>query len=267
MLIVGERINTFKKSVMRAYESKDEEFIRSEVRRQAEAGAEVIDINAGSSLEVEPENMRWAVRIAQETVELPLSIDSPNPATIQAGFEVCRNPAQAWVNSVTLEPERLEALLPLAREHGCPLVALCRDQGEIAQNGPGRVEVGKRIVETVDRGGISLDRLYLDTLIEPISVHPDAAMVSLDTLRGLKEALPDIKTIISLSGVSFGLPGRKLLHRVYLPLLMAAGLDAVFLDPLDGALMSSIKAAEALLARDEFCMSYISAHREGSIEG
>jgi 5-methyltetrahydrofolate--homocysteine methyltransferase len=129
------------------------------------------------------------------------------------------------------------------------------------------VEVGKRIVEVVDRAGISLDRLYLDTLIEPISVHPDAAMVSLETLRGLKESLPEIKTIISLSGVSFGLPGRKLLHRVYLPLLMAEGLDTVFLDPLDAALMSSIKAAEALLARDEFCMGYITAHREGSIEG
>jgi cobalamin-dependent methionine synthase I len=267
MLIVGERFNTFKKSVMRAYEARDEEFIRSEVLRQAEAGAAVIDLNAGSSLEVEPDNMRWAVQIAQETVDLPLSIDSPNPGTIQAGFEVCRNPQQAWVNSVTLEKERLEALLPLAREHGCPLVGLCRDEGAIAQSGPERVEVGKRIADTVAGAGISLDRLYLDTLIEPISVHPDAGLVSLATLRGLKEALPEIKTIISLSGVSFGLPGRKLLHRVYLPLLMYEGLDAVFLDPLDGALMASIKAAEAVLARDEFCMSWITAHREGRIEG
>jgi 5-methyltetrahydrofolate--homocysteine methyltransferase len=267
MLIVGERINTFKKSVMRAYEQKDAEFIRSEVLRQAEAGAEVIDLNAGSSLEVEPENMRWAVKIAQEAVDLPLSIDSPNPGTIQAGFAACRRPELAWVNSVTLEKERLEELLPLAREHGCPLVALCRDSEGLAQDGGQRVEVGKRIADTVDRAGISLDKLYLDTLIEPISVHSDAAMVSLATLEGLKRALPGIKTIISLSGVSFGLPGRKLLHRVYLPLLMRGGLDAVFLDPLDRALMSAIKAAEALLGRDEFCMGYIGAHREGSIEG
>lgn len=267
MLIVGERINTFKKSVMKAYEDKDAAFIRREVLAQAEAGAEVIDLNAGSSLAVEPENMRWAVEIAQDTVELPLSIDSPNPATIKAGFAACRNPQAAWVNSVTLERERLEELLPLAREHGCPLVALCRDEGAINRSGAERVEVAKRIVDVVDRAGISLDKLYLDTLIEPVSVHPEAALVSLDTLRGLRQALPDIKTIISLSGVSFGLPGRRLLHRIYLPILMYEKLDAVFLDPLDAALMAAIKGAEAVLACDEFCMQYITAHREGSIDG
>ena len=88
MLIVGERINTFKKRVMRAYEEKDVEFIRQEALRQAEAGAQVIDVNAGSDIDVEPDNMKWAVRSIQEAVDLPLCIDSPNPATIQAGFEV-----------------------------------------------------------------------------------------------------------------------------------------------------------------------------------
>jgi 5-methyltetrahydrofolate--homocysteine methyltransferase len=266
MLIVGERINTFRKRVMRAFEEKDADYIRSEAEKQAAAGAHVIDVNAGSDIHVEPDNMRWAVRTVQETVDLPLAIDSPNPETIKAGFEMCNNPRAAWINSVTLEKERIENLLPLAKEHQCTVVALCRDEGGVVQSSEGRVDIAKRIVESVDSYGIDLSNLILDPMIEPLSVRNDGGIMSLRTLRGLKEALPEINTIISLSGISFGLPGRKLLHRVYTPILMYEGLDYVFLDPLDSKLMSSIVAAEALLDRDEFCINYITAGRDGRLD-
>jgi 5-methyltetrahydrofolate--homocysteine methyltransferase len=266
MLIVGERINTFKKRVMRAYEEKDEDYIRSEALRQAEAGAQVIDINAGSDIDVEPENMMWAVKIIQEVVDLPLCIDSPNPATIQAGFSVCRDKQAAWANSITLEKERVDNILPLVKEYQCPVIALCRDESGVAQSAAERVEVGKKIVEAIDRYGIGLDNLYLDPMIEPLSVRSDGGMMSVHTLLGLKRELPEIKTIISLSGISFGLPARKLLHRSFMPMLMYAGLDAVFLDPLDALLMQSVVASEALLDQDEFCMNYITASREGKLE-
>ena len=265
MLIVGERINTFKKSVMRAYEQKDAEFIRREALSQAEAGAHVIDVNAGSDIEVEPENMRWAVRIIQEAVDLPLCIDSPNPATIRAGFEACSKREAAWANSITLEKERIDNILPLVKEHRCPVIALCRDESGVAQSAEQRVEVGKKIVDVIDRHGIPLENLYLDPMIEPLSVRGDGGMMSVRTLLGLKDQLPEIKTIISLSGISFGLPQRKLLHRSFMPVLMYAGLDSVFLDPLDTLLMQSVIASEALLDRDEFCMNYITASREGRL--
>jgi 5-methyltetrahydrofolate--homocysteine methyltransferase len=265
MLVVGERINTFKKSVMRAYEKRDEEFIRREALSQAEAGAEVIDINAGSDIDLEPDNMRWAVRIVQEAVDLPLCIDSPNPATIQAGFEVCNNKQAAWANSITLEKERVDYILPLVKEHRCPVIALCRDESGVAQSARERVEVGKKIVAAVDRSGIALDKLFLDPMIEPLSVRSDGGMMSVHTLIGLKRELPEIKTIISLSGISFGLPERKLLHRSFMPMLMYAGLDAVFLDPLDTLLMQSVIASQALLDQDEFCMNYITASRDGRL--
>jgi 5-methyltetrahydrofolate--homocysteine methyltransferase len=265
MLIVGERINTFKKRVMRAYEEKDGEFIRQEALCQAEAGARVIDINAGSDIDVEPDNMKWAVQIVQEALDLPLCIDSPNPATIQAGFQVCRNKQAAWANSITLEKERVDNILPLVREHRCPVIALCRDESGVAQSAQERVEVGKKIVEAIDRYGIDLDKLYLDPMIEPLSVRSDGGMMSVHTLLGLKKELPEIKTIISLSGISFGLPERRLLHRSFMPMLMYAGLDAVFLDPLDTLLMQSVVAADALLDKDEFCMNYITASREGKL--
>lgn len=265
MIIVGERINTFKKSVMRAYEQKDEEYIRNEVKTQAEAGSHVIDINAGSDLTVEPKNMQWAVKIAQEVTDLPLAIDSPNPETIIAGFEVRKNKHDAWINSINLQEKRLEKLLPLAKEHDCPVVALCMDEAGVAQSAEKRVEFGKRIVEKLDTFGISLEKLYLDPMIEPLSVRGDAGLMSLHTLQGLKKELPEVKTIISLSGISFGLPQRKLLHRMYMGMLMYEKLDSVFLDPLDEKLMTGVMAAEALLNQDEFCMNYIAASREDKL--
>ena len=265
MLIVGERINTFKKSVMRAYEQKDAEFIRQEALRQGEAGAHVIDVNAGSDIDVEPDNMKWAVEIIQEVLDLPLCIDSPNPDTVKAGFEACKDKQAAWANSITLEKERVDNILPLVKEYQCPVVALCRDESGVAQSAEERVEVGKKIVDAIDRYGIDLDKLYLDPMIEPLSVRGDGGMMSVHTLLGLKVALPEIKTIISLSGISFGLPERKLLHRSFMPMLMFAGLDAVFLDPLDTLLMQSVVASQALLDQDEFCMNYITASREGSL--
>ena len=265
MLIVGERINTFKKRVMKAYEEKDADYIRGEALRQAEAGAQVIDINAGSDIDVEPDNMKWAVEIIQEAVDLPLCIDSPSPATIQAGFKACKDKQRAWANSITLEKERVDNILPLVKEYQCPVIALCRDESGVAQSAEDRVEVAKKIVAAIDQYGIALDNLYLDPMIEPLSVRGDAGLMSLHTLRVLKRELPEIKTIISLSGISFGLPERKLLHRSYMPVLMYEGLDAVFLDPLDTWLMHSVIAAKALLDQDEFCMNYITASREGKL--
>ena len=265
MVIIGERINTCRKRIREAYAARDAECIRNEARRQADAGAEVIDINAGSSIDVEPENMAWAVQVVQEVVDLPLCIDSPNPATIVAGLNACKNPQAAWADSITLEEERTEQILPVCRDYQCPVIALCRDESGMPSSAQQRVEVAKRLVDTVARYGIALDKLYLDPMIEPLSVRNDAGLVSLHALQELKARLPHIKTVISLSGISFQLPERRLLHRVYLPMLMYAQLDAVFLDPLDTPLMTAARAARTVLGQDEFCMEYLAAHRAGRL--
>ena len=129
----------------------------------------------------------------------------------------------------------------------------------------GHPRINKAAKDAIDRYGIALEKLYLDPMIEPLSVRSDGGMMSVHTLLGLKRQLPEIKTIISLSGISFGLPERKLLHRSFMPMLMYAGLDAVFLDPLDTLLMQCVIASQALLDQDEFCMNYITASREGKL--
>jgi 5-methyltetrahydrofolate--homocysteine methyltransferase len=265
VIIIGEKINTARAGVLRAYREKDAAHIRNEAIRQAEAGADVIDVNAGMGTDVDPDNMAWAVRIVQDAVDIPLCIDSPDPSTIRAGFKACREKSKAWANSITLQRTRIEGILPLVKEFGCPVIALCLDDAGIPKTAEGRIENAKRLVEMVDSYGISLEKLYLDPLIEPISVRSDGGLVCLDTVRGIKSSIPGIKTVICLSAISFGLPRRKVMNRVYLPLLMYAGIDAVILDPLDSELMRVLKVADTLLGLDKGCVHYLRMYREGGL--
>ncbi len=266
MLIIGERINTVRKRVLQAYRKNDSEYIREEAINQAEAGADIIDINAGTNIDIEPDKMAWAVKVVQEAVNIPLCIDSPNPQTIRAGLAACKDKKKAWANSITLEKSRIDGILPLVKEYNCSVVALCMDKDNIPKTAEGRVEAAKKLVDIVNNYGIPLENLYLDPLVEPISIKTDRGLVCLQTIKGIKSALPGIKTVICLSAVSYGLPKRRLINRVYLPLLMYEGTDAIILDPLDSKLMMNIEVADTLLDRDEYCLNYINAYREGRIE-
>ncbi len=266
MLIIGEKINTVNARVHRAVEERDASYIQHLARSQAEAGADVIDVNVGGLPGAEPELMQWAVGLVQEVTDLPLAIDSTDPETIRAGLAACAHPESAWANSVTLEEERLKGILPLVREYGCTVVALCIDKRGVPSDAAGRVEVAKRLIDEMQRWGIPLERVYIDCLIQPVSVQPIAARVSLETIRAVRAALPGIKTAICLSGISFGLPARRVLNRAFLPPLMEAGVDAIFLDPLDHALMTVLRASRVLFGEDLLGLEYIAAYRAGQLE-
>ncbi|MEW5815835.1 MAG: dihydropteroate synthase, partial [Spirochaetota bacterium] len=207
-----------------------------------------------------------AVRIVQEAVGIPLCIDSADPRAIKAGFEACKDKNRAWVNSLTLEKGKIKSLIPLCQEYNCRLIALCMDENGVPKTAQGRVKIAEKLVSTLDQSGVPLDNLYLDPLIEPVSVQTDRGLVCLETVRKIKSTLPGVKTVICLSAISFGLPARKLINRVYLPLLMYEKIDAVFLDPLDRKLMAHLKTAELLLDRDENSLNYINAYRNGKLE-
>lgn len=265
MLIIGERINTVKKKIALAVERRDAETIQEEAINQVKAGIDVLDVNVGSSLN-EAENMRWAVEIIQEVVNIPLCIDSANPEAIKAGLQVCRDRERAWANSITLQKKRIEDMLPMVKKYDCPLIALCIDDKGVPPTARERVEVARRLIRVVGDFGISLDNLYIDCLIEPISVGEGKAQQTLATIKMMKNNFSQIKTVICLSGVSFGLPERRLINRTFLPLLIEAGVDAIFLNPLDEPLMATLKAVNALLDKDESCLDYIRAYREGKLK-
>ena len=265
MIIIGEKINTIRNVIARAVENRDSAVIQNEAIRQVEAGIDVLDINVGSPSK-EIESMQWAVRAVEEVTDIPLCIDSSNPDAIRAGFEACCGKDKAWANSIALDQKRMEGVLPLVKEHNCRVVALCMDEKGIPATAGQRVEIAGKIIKVIEDRGIPPGNLYLDCLVDPISLGPGKTVNTLDTIRAIKNNFPHVNTVICLRAVSFGLPGRRLINRAYLPLLIEAGIDAVFLDPLDEELAAILKASNALLDRDKNCLEYIKAFREGRIK-
>lgn len=273
MLIVGERLNTTRKSVAAMVEALDGAAVRREALRQIEAGAHYVDVNAGTFRTREPELLRWMVesaqaevestRAAEESAPIPLCIDSPNPVAIRAALEVHRG--QAMVNSITGEAERLSQLLPVIRDHGSAVVALCLDDAGLPATADEATAKGLRLVETLLGAGISPGDIYVDPVVRPVGADPGAAVTAIETIRRLRERLPEVHFICGLSNVSFGLPARSLANRAFGAMAMAAGLDAAILDPLDAPLMSALLAAEAVLGRDRHCGRYLRAYRQGKL--
>jgi 5-methyltetrahydrofolate--homocysteine methyltransferase len=266
VLIVGERLNTTRRSVAAMVQAMDGAAVRREALRQVEAGAHYVDVNAGTFRAREPELLRWMVESAQaeeETTPIPLCIDSPNPVAIRAALEVHRG--QAMVNSITGEAERLSRLLPVIKDHGSAVVALCLDDAGLPATADEATAKGLRLVETLLDAGIPPGDIYVDPVVRPVSADPMAAETAIETIRRLRERLPRVHFICGLSNVSFGLPARSLANRAFLAMAMAAGLDAAILDPLDSPLMSALLAAEAVLGRDRHCGRYLRAYRQGKL--
>lgn len=263
MLIVGERINTTRKSIDAAVSARDAEVIRNEVKSQLEAGAGAIDVNTGTRLKTEVADMEWLVNTIQEALDCRLCIDSPNPAAISAGLKLCKQ--KALVNSITGEKERISAIMPMVKEFGASVVALTMDEAGMPKTGHDRQRIAAKIIDMISKYNIPMDDVYFDPLIQPIGSNSDQGIAVLEGIRLIRSSFPNAHIICGLSNISYGLPERKLLNRTFLPMAMSAGLDAVILDPTDKLLMATVLAGCALLAQDEFCLNYISSWRQGKL--
>jgi len=260
LIIFGEKINIINKKVEEALNKKDGDFFKSLTISQIESGiVDVIDINVGSDAAIEPDNMRWAVGIVEEATgsKIPLSIDSSSPKTIIAGIERLKNKDNSYINSITLEEDRHKELLPLAKDYDLNLIALPIDKSGIPKSSDKRLENAHKLTEIVKDSGISLDKLYIDCIIEPISVGGDNALIALETVGKIKSSIPVVKTFICLSAVSFGLPNRKMINRNFLSLLIKQGIDSIILDSLDEDIISDLYATNLLMGKDENCMEYL----------
>lgn len=263
MLIVAERINTTRKRVARAVRERDADFITAEAVKQAEAGAGYIDVNAGTSVAHELNDLVWLTRTVQSAVDVPACIDSANPKALDAALKAHKG--DAMVNSITAEAERIEGILPLVVEHNARVVALAMDDGGMPETADDRLRVVEALVEKLTGEGVELGRIYFDPLIRPISTNPDQAAAAIEATRRIMTEFEGVHTICGLSNVSFGLPRRNLLNRAFLALMIGAGLDSAIIDPTEPGMVSTLLAAEALAGRDEFCMKYITAEREGRL--
>ena len=267
MIVIGERINASNKSVGAAITGRDTDFIAGLASRQAEAGANFIDINTGTGkyeLEQEKEAMKWMVSTVKAVTDKPLAIDSEHPEVIEAGLKEYGG-GEVIINSVTAEPEKLAAIGPLAAESGAWLVALVMGSEGVPATVEKRLEACETMASELTRMGVSLEKVMFDPLVIPVSVDSKQGKVTLDTIREIKTRHPEANTVAGLSNISFGLPGRKLVNRGFLLMAAGAGLDAAILDPLDTRLMNAARVADMLTGKDNLCRRYIRAHRAGLI--
>jgi cobalamin-dependent methionine synthase I len=265
MLIVGERINTSRKSINEAVAKRDAACIAREAKSQTEAGAKLIDVNAGSRRDCEVEDLVWMIEIIQKALpQVRLCVDSPNPQSLKAILDRVANPPM--LNSTTAERSRFEAMAPLIRRRECDVVALCIDDRGIPKNAEQTLENAARLVSGLEALGVDRKRIYVDPVIQAVSANTKAALMVLEVIQHLKKEYAGVNVICGLSNISFGVPKRSLVNRVFLSLAMKAGLDAAIVDPLDGQLMGTLMATEMLLDRDPWCQAFTRAFRRGRLE-
>lgn len=263
LTIIGERINATRRRIARALRERDADFIASEARRQREAGADYIDVNAGMAPEREAEDLAWLVQTVQGAVDAPCCIDTANADALARALAVHKG--RALVNSVSGERARLQSFLPLAAGHGARLVALTMDDEGLPKGLARREEIAGRLAGAVTGAGLALEDLFFDPLVRPVATDPEEVEPLLAAFGRLKELFPGAHATCGLSNISFGLPERRLLNRTFLVLAVARGLDAPILDPTEPGVRAALCAARALSGRDEFCMGYVTAAREGRL--
>jgi 5-methyltetrahydrofolate--homocysteine methyltransferase len=259
--IIAERINMTRKSIRTKVWERNEAFVRGEAARQAEAGATHIDVNAGGDPSKEIEDMIWLTRIVASEVALPLSFDSANPDALRAGLELCNRPG-AIINSLTMERARVESVLPLVKEFGTGIICLTMNDSGMPEDLDGRARIVDDIAALLRGNGISLDRAYFDPLVRPAATNPGQAPFILDAVRYVKATYPEAHIALGLSNISFGIPLRNNLNKVFLAMLVSAGCDGAIIDPTEPDIMLTLCSARAVMGFDEYCMEYLRKMRE-----
>ena len=259
--IIAERINMTRKSIRTKVWDRDEEFIRNEAHRQVEAGATHIDINAGGDPSKEVDDMVWLTGIVSDEVDVPFSFDSANPDAIRAGLEVC-NREGSIINSITMERERVDGIIPIVKQFGTGIVCLTMNDEGMPEDYEGRIRITDDIVALMKDNDISVERAYFDHLVRPASTNPGQAKFILDAIKYTKETYPDAHIALGLSNISFGIPKRNNFNKAFLAMLVAAGCDGAIIDPTEQDMMLTLCSARAVLGLDEYCMGYITRMRE-----
>lgn len=260
MRIIGEKINGTLKKISEAIALRDANIIRDLARRQVEAGAYYIDVNAGTSSACEPNDLAWLIDTIQSTIDVPLCLDSTNPKALSLAFTLTSHPPM--INSISGEKDRLEGILPLLPNKISGVIALLLDDSGIPKDIEGRLIIAERLLENTKAVGVPDELVYIDPLAMSLATHNDGAFIALETMRILKKSHPQVCFALGLSNISFGLPERRLINRTFLTLCLGNGLNAAIMDPMNDDLMEELFAAELVLGRDKNCRNYIKAFRQ-----
>lgn len=258
-VMIGERINpTNRKQLSVEMIRGDFHRVESEAVAQVEAGAQMLDINAGIPLADEPELLAQAVRRVQGVVDVPLSIDSSVVEALEAGLEVYEG--KALVNSVTAEEERLDTILSIVKRYGAAVVGICNDETGISQDPRIRLATASKILERAQDHGIHPEDVIIDPLAMPIGAVQSAGSSLFEIVRSCSQDLR-VNTICGVSNISFGLPNRPTINGTFLAMAIEAGMSCAIANPLDHEIKQAVLAANVLMGHDRNCRQWLAEHR------
>jgi 5-methyltetrahydrofolate--homocysteine methyltransferase len=266
-VIIGERINpTGRKMLAAEMAAGDFERLKSDALAQVAAGAHMLDVNAGIPMADEPAILAEAVRLVQELVEVPLSIDSSIVAALESGLKAYKG--KPLVNSVTGEDERLEAVLPLVAEYKAAVIGITNDESGISNDPGERFAVAKKIVERAGFYGIPPEDVVIDPLAMPIGAVNSAGVSLFTITRRVREEL-GCNTVCGASNISFGLPDREALNATFVAMAIAAGMTSAITNPLVESVRKTVLAGDVFMGKDENCLNWLKYQRsakQGSTE-
>ncbi len=266
MLIIGERLNTSRKQFRELFENREQNLdeIKGLITSQIDNGAHYLDVNVGTRVSTEAEDLVWLAKFVQETVDVPLSIDTPNP---KAAAEVLKiHKGRPIINSISLEEKRYNGMISLVKEHKAGIIALCLDDVGLPETAEDKFKNAQKLLEKLNKDGVKNDDIYLDPLVQPISTDTKFGLQTVEAIRKIRDAFPDVHISCGVSNVSYGLPKRKFLNQVFIVMCIAAGMDTGIIDPNDEVTMRNIAAAEALSDKDEYCANWLELFREGKLD-
>ncbi len=259
MLVIGEKINVISNTLGTAMKERDKKPIQDIALRQAEAGANMLDLNIGPATKDGPERMEWVVETVQEVLpDMRLSLDTINPVAMEAGLKLCRN--RPMINSTSAERARLETFLPMAHTYEADIIALTMTEAGVSRDCDERVMAAADIMAAMMEFDVPLERAYLDPLLLPICVAQQQAVEAMNAIAMFKELNdPPLKTVVGLSNIYNGCPEevKSALAATLLTMLAVKGLDAAIMDPLDEALMTVVKTVDVFNNETLYCHSYL----------
>jgi 5-methyltetrahydrofolate--homocysteine methyltransferase len=264
MIIIAERINATRKSIAAALEARDAQVIVKEARDQAAAGAKYLDVNGGDPRPGrESENIAWLMDVVQANTDLPVAVDSADPQAVRVGLsKAAKKPI---LNSISLEQSRLEPLLPMLREFDCMVIGLLMSDGGAPCGVEDRLKIAATLIGKFTAAGRKPDEIIIDPCFLTISTDWMNGRRVIDAIAAIRREWPEVHIGGGCSNASFGLPKRRFVNLALLAAAIYHGMDAGIIDPCQADVMGVIHAAEAVAGKDEFCMNYIEARRQGRL--
>jgi len=264
MIIIGEKINGAIPKTAAAIEARDEAYIRKLAVAQEQAGADYLDVCAGTAPDKEEEALRWLLGIVQDVSELPICLDSPDPHMIVNTMDAVKHPG--ILNSISAEGEKCDVLLPVLEKHPeWSVMALCSGNAGVSETAEQKIAVAQGLMDQVKARGIAEDRVFIDPLVLALSAIGNSSIEFCRAIEMIHGAWPGVHVAAAVSNISYGTPARSLLNSRFLTIALEHGLDAGIVDPTNRDIIGSMYATDALMGRDRHSRKYNNAFRKGLI--